>query len=77
MLSWPYTHTHIHTYHAYTGEIALLGSRLVTHDHMILTDLTVPSLLLPVANWGIPLAAFADMKKSPDIISPKMTFGMC
>ena len=29
----------------------------------------------PVANWGIPLAAFADMKKDPDIISPKMTVG--
>ena len=30
-----------------------------------------------VANWGLPLAAFADMKKDPEIISPKMTFGVC
>ena len=27
----------------------------------------------PVANWGLPLAALADMKKSPDLISGKMT----
>ncbi|XP_019629106.1 PREDICTED: mitochondrial pyruvate carrier 1-like [Branchiostoma belcheri] len=31
----------------------------------------------PVANWGIPLAAIGDMKKSPDIISGKMTFALC
>ena len=31
--------------------------------------------LPPVANWGLPLAAFADMKKDPEIISPKMTTG--
>jgi len=29
----------------------------------------------PVANWGLPLAALADMKKDPEIISPKMTAG--
>ncbi|KAJ1969817.1 hypothetical protein IWQ62_000371 [Dispira parvispora] len=27
----------------------------------------------PVANWGLPLAAMADMKKDPEIISGKMT----
>ncbi|XP_013007362.2 mitochondrial pyruvate carrier 1-like protein [Cavia porcellus] len=27
----------------------------------------------PVANWGLPLAAFNDMKKPPDIISGRMT----
>eukprot|EP01135_Chromosphaera_perkinsii_P004838 Nk52_evm2s299 gene=Nk52_evmTU2s299 len=27
----------------------------------------------PVANWGLPMAAMADMKKSPDLISPYMT----
>ncbi|XP_022081742.1 mitochondrial pyruvate carrier 1-like [Acanthaster planci] len=27
----------------------------------------------PVANWGIPLAALSDMKKDPEIISPRMT----
>ena len=27
----------------------------------------------PVANWGLPLAAFRDMKASPDIISGRMT----
>ncbi|CAI8045286.1 Mitochondrial pyruvate carrier 1 [Geodia barretti] len=31
----------------------------------------------PVANWGLPLAAFADMKKDPDFISPKMTVALC
>ena len=29
-----------------------------------------------VANWGIPLAALADMQRDPDIISPRMTAGM-
>uniref|UniRef100_A0A8C8YKT9 Mitochondrial pyruvate carrier n=1 Tax=Prolemur simus TaxID=1328070 RepID=A0A8C8YKT9_PROSS len=27
----------------------------------------------PVANWGIPAAAFNDMKRPPDIISGRMT----
>lgn len=31
----------------------------------------------PVANWGIPIAAMADMKKSPEIISPRMTMALC
>nr|XP_039248845.1 mitochondrial pyruvate carrier 1-like [Styela clava] len=31
----------------------------------------------PVANWGIPIAAMADMKKSPEIISPRMTAALC
>jgi len=31
----------------------------------------------PMANWGLPLAAIADLKKDPSIISPKMTFAMC
>lgn len=30
----------------------------------------------PVANWGIPIAALADIRKNPDIISGKMTLGM-
>lgn len=29
----------------------------------------------PVANWGIPLAALADIKKDPKYISGKMTVG--
>lgn len=29
----------------------------------------------PVANWGIPLAALADITKDPKFISGKMTFG--
>lgn len=31
----------------------------------------------PVANWGIPLAAIADMKKDPEMISPRMTTALC
>ncbi|CAF0936488.1 unnamed protein product [Adineta ricciae] len=31
----------------------------------------------PVANWGLPLAAIADLKKDPEIISPKMTVALC
>eukprot|EP00842_Homolaphlyctis_polyrhiza_P001313 jgi/Hompol1/2182/HPOL_002856-RA len=27
----------------------------------------------PVANWGLPMAAIADTRKSPEIISPVMT----
>nr|CAI5820965.1 unnamed protein product [Callosobruchus analis] len=32
-------------------------------------------LLGPVANWGIPIAAIADISKDPKIISPVMTTG--
>jgi len=31
----------------------------------------------PVANWGIPIAAFADIKKDPKFISGKMTAALC
>lgn len=31
----------------------------------------------PVANWGIPAAAIADLKKDPEIISGKMTLALC
>ncbi|GBM71549.1 Mitochondrial pyruvate carrier 1 [Araneus ventricosus] len=31
----------------------------------------------PVANWGIPIAAIADIKKDPSIISGKMTLALC
>ncbi|XP_075199888.1 mitochondrial pyruvate carrier 1 isoform X2 [Anomaloglossus baeobatrachus] len=30
----------------------------------------------PVANWGLPIAALNDMKKSPEIISGRMTFAL-
>jgi len=30
----------------------------------------------PVANWGIPLAALADINKDPKYISGKMTFAL-
>uniref|UniRef100_A0A8C4VCN2 Mitochondrial pyruvate carrier n=1 Tax=Falco tinnunculus TaxID=100819 RepID=A0A8C4VCN2_FALTI len=29
------------------------------------------------ANWGLPVAAINDMKKSPEIISGRMTFALC
>lgn len=31
----------------------------------------------PVANWGFVLAGLADMRKTPDVISPNMTSAMC
>ncbi|CAI4228980.1 unnamed protein product [Auanema sp. JU1783] len=31
----------------------------------------------PVANWGLPLAALADLEKSPDMISGPMTSALC
>ncbi|EEC00490.1 mitochondrial pyruvate carrier 1 [Ixodes scapularis] len=31
----------------------------------------------PVANWGIPIAAIADIKKDPSFISGKMTTALC
>jgi len=31
----------------------------------------------PVANWGLPLAAIADLKKNPDMISGNMTTALC
>ncbi|KAI9001818.1 hypothetical protein DFJ74DRAFT_697301 [Hyaloraphidium curvatum] len=30
----------------------------------------------PVANWGLPFAAYHDLSKSPEIISPNMTGAM-
>ncbi|XP_027731259.1 mitochondrial pyruvate carrier 1-like protein [Vombatus ursinus] len=30
----------------------------------------------PVANWGLPLAAFKDMRASPEIISVRMTLAL-
>ena len=32
--------------------------------------------MISVVNWGIPLAAIADMKKDPEMISPRMTSGI-
>ncbi|XP_045468651.1 mitochondrial pyruvate carrier 1 [Harmonia axyridis] len=31
----------------------------------------------PIANWGIPIAALADINKDPKYISPNMTFALC
>ncbi|EEZ97817.1 mitochondrial pyruvate carrier 1 [Tribolium castaneum] len=31
----------------------------------------------PVANWGIPIAAIADISKDPKYISGKMTIALC
>ncbi|KAK9766228.1 pyruvate transporter mpc1 [Basidiobolus ranarum] len=31
----------------------------------------------PIANWGIPLAALADINKDPELISGKMTTALC
>ncbi|TKR64052.1 hypothetical protein L596_024648 [Steinernema carpocapsae] len=31
----------------------------------------------PVANWGLPLAALADLKKDPEVISGPMTVALC
>lgn len=61
----------------------LLGiySILISCDNEItlqkMFSLFVPSQHFwgPVANWGLPIAAIADMKKSPEIISGRMTFG--
>uniref|UniRef100_A0A3Q3BF07 Mitochondrial pyruvate carrier n=1 Tax=Kryptolebias marmoratus TaxID=37003 RepID=A0A3Q3BF07_KRYMA len=50
---------------------------------MILYHEAYTSMLLlqhfwgPVANWGLPIAAITDMKKSPEIISGRMTFALC
>ncbi|CAF0784450.1 unnamed protein product [Didymodactylos carnosus] len=34
-------------------------------------------MLIHFANWGLPLAALADLKKDPEIISGKMTVALC
>ncbi|KAK9305102.1 hypothetical protein QLX08_003782 [Tetragonisca angustula] len=31
----------------------------------------------PIANWGIPIAAIADIRRDPKYISGKMTFALC
>lgn len=30
----------------------------------------------PVANWGLPIAAIADLKKNPEVISGNMTLAL-
>ncbi len=44
--------------------------------HYNLISIGTVLVFFTVANWGIPLAAMADMKRSPEIISPRMTAGM-
>ncbi|XP_060820956.1 mitochondrial pyruvate carrier 1 [Bombus pascuorum] len=31
----------------------------------------------PIANWGIPIAAIADIQRDPKFISGKMTLALC
>ncbi|XP_076296236.1 mitochondrial pyruvate carrier [Lasioglossum baleicum] len=31
----------------------------------------------PIANWGIPIAAIADIRRDPEFISGKMTLALC
>ena len=50
-----------------------VSTLLVIANHTVHCCTSLPV----VANWGLPLAAFADMKKDPEIISPKMTAGVC
>ena len=50
-----------------------VSTLLVIANHTVHCCTSLPV----VANWGLPLAAFADMKKDPEIISPKMTTGVC
>ncbi|KAB0364567.1 hypothetical protein FD754_008723 [Muntiacus muntjak] len=51
--------------------------------HLTLKDFSLHSANIethfwgPVANWGLPIAAINDMKKSPEIISGRMTFALC
>jgi hypothetical protein len=50
----------------------------ISGDHVRIYDLRLTKNLFIyflVANWGLPLAAIADLKKDPEIISPKMTVG--
>ncbi|XP_077296746.1 mitochondrial pyruvate carrier [Arctopsyche grandis] len=52
-----------------------LASRLKSPEFR--TYLTSTHFWGPVANWGIPIAALADINKDPGIISGKMTFALC
>ena len=36
-----------------------------------------PLTRVQVANWGLPLAALADLSKDPEVISGPMTFALC
>mmetsp|Transcript_6405 Transcript_6405/g.19378 ORF Transcript_6405/g.19378 Transcript_6405/m.19378 type:complete len:131 (-) Transcript_6405:179-571(-) len=31
----------------------------------------------PLANWGFAISGLVDMRKPPDMVSPKMTFALC
>ncbi|CAF0926907.1 unnamed protein product [Rotaria sp. Silwood1] len=49
----------------------------MTTTAMLTTTKSLIHFWGPVANWGLPLAAIADLKKDPEIISPKMTVALC
>ncbi|EGV96551.1 Brain protein 44-like protein 2 [Cricetulus griseus] len=38
--------------------------------------ITITHFWGPVANWGLPMATFKDMKALPDIISGRMTMAL-
>ncbi|KAK4883693.1 hypothetical protein RN001_007012 [Aquatica leii] len=59
--------------------MASLGRRLVDQlkSKEFRTYLMSTHFWGPVANWGIPIAALADIKKDPKFISGKMTFALC
>ena len=52
----------------------LTSWQLLPYDSKLLSYDSKINIL--VANWGIPLAAIADMKKDPEYISGKMTTGI-
>lgn len=57
-----------------THSVMFLYSKILYHN-IYSSVLLLQHFWGPVANWGLPIAAIADMKKSPEIISGRMTFG--
>merc|ERR1711990_908363 len=49
------------------------GSRFGRQSYRFSGDEAQQMTWGPLANWGIPIAAMADCRKSPEIISPNMT----
>uniref|UniRef100_A0A8V0XTE8 Mitochondrial pyruvate carrier n=2 Tax=Neognathae TaxID=8825 RepID=A0A8V0XTE8_CHICK len=61
------------------GNLSLCRLRLLRLLFVVQTRGSAPATHFwgPVANWGLPVAAINDMKKSPEIISGRMTFALC
>uniref|UniRef100_A0AAV2LRZ7 Mitochondrial pyruvate carrier n=1 Tax=Knipowitschia caucasica TaxID=637954 RepID=A0AAV2LRZ7_KNICA len=69
--------SHLNKYFLYNKPTKVLSPEYLWSDYDAVPKDIHVHFWGPVANWGLPIAAIADMKKSPEIISGRMTFALC